>query len=52
MDQREPVAAKQTWQKPTMLSLGSVEEVTQIKNAGGFDGVEIQLSNGDIITGS
>jgi hypothetical protein len=53
MDKREPMSAKQAWQKPTLSAIGSVEEVTtiMIKNAGGYDGVEIQLNN-VTITGS
>ena len=52
MQRDNQTEARQEWQQPVVSELGSVEDMTNLKFAGGYDGVEIQLSNGDIITGS
>ena len=43
---------RKDWNKPALTTHGSVESLTSIKLQGGFDGVEIMLLDGDIITGS
>ena len=43
---------KKEWEQPLLTTHGSAEELTAIKQQGGFDGVQIQLSSGVIVTGS
>lgn len=48
----ENVQSRSEWMTPELRELGSVEDLTQIKFQGGFDGIEIQLDNGTIVSGS
>lgn len=44
--------SRKEWKSPELKVEGSVEELTQLKLAGGYDGIEIQLGDGTVVTGS
>ena len=44
---------KQAYEKPELTVHGDMERVTQVlKHSGGFDGIQIELQDGTIVTGS
>lgn len=44
--------SRKEWKTPALQVEGSVEELTQLKFAGGYDGICIQLDDGTVVTGS